>query len=127
MSEKKLILIVDDEPDILRVVMFRLRKAGYEVLTAADGQSGWEMAMNESPDFILLDVRLPLMDGFEVCEKLKAEPTTAKIPVIFLSASSAEDLSSKAKEYNAEGFMRKPFEPDELLKTIEKILQGKQS
>lgn len=125
MSAKKRILIVDDEPDILRVVMFRLRKAGYEVISAEDGQAGWQMAITEMPDFILLDIRLPLMDGFEVCKKLKEDPKTAGIPVIFLSASSAEDLSSKVKEYNAEGFMRKPFEPDELLKTIEKILQGK--
>lgn len=125
MGAKKRILIVDDEPDILRVVMFRLRKAGYEVISAEDGQAGWQMAVTELPDFILLDIRLPLMDGFEVCKKLKEDPKTAGIPVIFLSASSAEDLSSKVKEYNAEGFMRKPFEPDELLKTIEKILQGK--
>ncbi|MFH1062229.1 MAG: response regulator [Candidatus Omnitrophota bacterium] len=122
MREKKRILIIDDEPDILRVVMFRLRKAGYEVLTAADGQAGWQMAKSELPNFILLDIRLPLMDGFEVCKKLKDDPQTAAIPVIFLSASSAEDLSSKSKEYNAEGFMRKPFEPDELLRTIEKMI-----
>ena len=118
MAGKKRILIVDDEPDILRVVIFRLKKSGYEVISAENGVSGLEMARKELPDFILLDIRLPGMDGFEVCRKLKDDPSTANIPVVFLSASSAEDLSLKAKEYNAEGFMRKPFEPDELIKTV---------
>ncbi|MDD5746202.1 MAG: response regulator [Candidatus Omnitrophica bacterium] len=114
----KRILIVDDEPDILRVVVFRMKKAGYEVITAEDGKTGLERASREVPDIILLDLRLPIMDGFEVCRRIKIDERLKTIPVIFLSASISEDIESKIKEYGADGYMRKPFEPEELLEKI---------
>ncbi len=116
------ILIVDDELDILRVVVFRLKKAGYEVITAGDGKSGLDLAREEKPDLILLDWRLPVMDGVEVCRRIKEDDNLKKIPVIFLTASMAGEIENKKKEFGAEGYIIKPFEPSELLERVKNQL-----
>ncbi len=114
----KRILIVDDEPDILRVVVFRLRKAGFEVLTATDGKAGLETAKKERPDLIFLDLRLPLMNGYEVCAEIRRDHEMDKTPVIFLSASADENIGENVRKYGADGYIRKPFEPEELFAKI---------
>jgi len=120
--ENKKILIVDDEPDILKVVIFRIKKAGYAVVSAEDGKSALDITQVEKPDLILLDIRLPILTGYEVCKKLKSNKAVKDIPVIFLSASTGEDIDCKVVECGAQGYMRKPFEVEELLETIKKFI-----
>ena len=119
----KKILVVDDEPDILRIVTFRLEKTGYEVITAINGQEALDLIEKDKPDLILLDLRLPIIDGYEVCRHLKGDKELKKIPVILLTASAVRDVEKKAKELNAEAYITKPFEPTELLKKIKKFLK----
>ena len=85
----KKILIVDDEPDILKIVTYRLGKAGYEIIAAADGQKGLDLIKEQKPDLVLLDLRLPVLDGDEVCKQVKADDKLKDIPVILLTATSS--------------------------------------
>lgn len=121
MSEKKRILIVDDEPDILKITVFRVKQAGYEVITAIDGGQGLETAKNEKPDLIFLDLGLPTMNGAEVCCKLKADEELKKIPVVILTASS-DKVVSVVEEAGADDYLTKPFEPQDLVAKIKKFL-----
>ena len=118
----KKILIVEDEPDILKVVSSRLKKMGYEVLIAVDGKEGVDIAQKEKPDLILLDLRLPLMDGYEVCKRVKADKKLKHIPVILLSASQVARIKESMKECKADDYIIKPFEPKELLDKIKKFI-----
>ncbi len=118
----KKILIVDDEIDILKVVTFRLKKAGYEVLTAVNGKEALDSIRDKRPDLILLDLRLPIMDGYEVCRQVKTDETLKNIPIIFLTASQAERIKEKVKGYDAEDYLIKPFEPEELLEKVKKFI-----
>ena len=109
----KRILVVEDELDILKMTVFRLKREGYEVVTAMDGAKGLEMAEKEKPDLIFLDLNLPVIDGYEVCRKLKADKELKKIPVVILSASS-DKIKEKSAEIGADDYMIKPYEPAEL-------------
>lgn len=120
MSERKCVLLVDDEPDILRTVVFRLKKAGYQIITAENGKTGLELARKERPDLILLDLRVPVMDGCEVCQRLKSDDNFKEIPVIFLTASMVDKITDKIKEFGAEDYIIKPFESEELLNKVKK-------
>ena len=131
MAETKLkILAIDDKPDNLRVVQLVLAGAlpGAAVITAGNGPRGLELALAEDPDVILLDIRMPGMDGFEVCRRLKADARTADIPVVFLTAAEiGNELSVKALEAGGECFLSKPFEELDLLsqvRTMAKIKAG---
>jgi two-component system alkaline phosphatase synthesis response regulator PhoP len=117
----KKILIVDDEPDVLKVVAFRMNKLDCEIYTAIDGQDAWEKAKQIKPDLILLDLRLPLLDGTEVCRRVKADAELSHIPVILLSAS-ADVLVEKVNLCNADTYLLKPFNAEELLNTVKKFL-----
>ena len=79
----KKILVVDDEPDILSVIAFRLKKSGYEIVTAGDGKETLDLMQNWKPDLILLDIQLPVMDGYEVCRRIKADEELKHIPIVF--------------------------------------------
>lgn len=122
MSERKCVLLVDDEPDILKTVVFRLKKAGYQIITAEDGKTGLELARREKPDLILLDLTLPVMDGCEVCQRLKSDDNFKKIPVIFLTASMVDKITDKIKEFSVEDYIIKPFESEELLNKVRKYI-----
>jgi DNA-binding response OmpR family regulator len=122
MLDKKKILVAEDEPDIRGLVAFSLRYAGYEVIEAMDGQEALDKALSELPDLILLDVRMPKMNGYEVCGSLKAEETTANIPVLFLSARGQESEIKKGLELGAEEYILKPFAPNELYRRVGTIL-----
>lgn len=113
----KKILVVDDEKDMINIVSFRLKKAGYDVMTAETGLQALEKVRAKMPDLILLDINLPGMTGYEVCGKLKSDAGTKNIPVIFISASD-ENIEKSAEEYGADGFIIKPFEPQELISKI---------
>lgn len=118
----KKILVVDDEPDVLKIVTFRLKKEGYEVITARDGQEALDLVNRERPDLVLLDLRLPVVDGYEVCKRLKTDEDLRQIPVILLTASSATKIAEKTKDFQAEDYLIKPFEPEELLDKVKKFI-----
>lgn len=110
----KRILIVDDEAPMRFLLSKQLSRAGFDVKTAADGPSALAAAAAEAIDAIVLDVVMPGMDGFEVCRRLKADPQTAPIPVIFLSASCSGDFRRRAFRHGAADFLAKPFQTEQL-------------
>jgi len=118
------ILLVDDAKNIILVIKMSLQKAGYEVYTAQDGLTAIQKAQKIEPDLILLDILLPKMNGFLVCEALKDDPKTENIPVIFLSAKSENNDMEKAKSLGAKDYLVKPIKQEELLSSVEEILNG---
>jgi len=117
----KRILVVDDEEIMLKVVSYRLKSLGYEVLTAVNGKDGLEKIKQEKPDLVILDMRLPLMDGKEVCQSVKTTDDLRHIPVILLTAS-AENIAQKAKDCCADDYSLKPFDPADLTAKIKKLI-----
>ena len=123
MGQKKKILIVDDERDIVKVLMIRLQRAGYEVVTAFDGAQGVFMAHKEKPDLIILDIRMPAGNGFSVAQRLKRSTHTFTIPVIFLTGSPETNAEDKARALGARFYIKKPYDPEELLDAIKRALE----
>ena len=121
-AKPKRILLVDDTEDILLVVSRRLKSWGYEALTASSGEEGLKLAEAHIPDLILLDIMMPKMKGRDVCARLKADPKTANIPVIFLTALGLADHIKAGMDLGAEDYIVKPFEPAELKKRIAVVL-----
>ncbi len=114
----KRVLAVDDEPHILKLVAFSLRSGGFEVLEASDGLAAIEIARAEQPDLILMDVMMPALDGFEACRRLKADPATADIPVVMLSAKSQKTEQAAGLDSGATEYICKPFTPKELVAAV---------
>ena len=123
MGQKKKILIVDDERDIVKGLMIRLQGAGYEVVTAFDGAQGVFMAHKEKPDLIILDIRMPAGNGFSVAQRLKRSIHTFTIPVIFLTGSPEKNAADKAMALGARFYVKKPYDPEELLDAIKRALE----
>jgi CheY-like chemotaxis protein len=117
----KKILVVEDEPDILRVIEFIFKKKGYHVFSATDGEQALDLAKRYSPDLVILDFFLPVMSGKDVSGSLKADERLKDIPVLLLTAS-ADDIENKAKECQVDDFLLKPFEHGELIEKAEKLL-----
>jgi two-component system phosphate regulon response regulator PhoB len=124
---KPKILVVDDEPEAVELLEFNLKQAGYVVSTAGDGAEALKRARSQTPDMIVLDVMLPEMDGFEICKSLRLDSSTAKIPIIMLTAKAAEIDRVLGLELGADDYLTKPFSPRELLLRIKKILGRGQS
>ncbi len=120
-ENKKVILAVDDAPENLDVVK-GLLSPHYTVKAAVNGQMALKIAKKQSPDLILLDIRMPGMDGYEVCRALKADEATAGIPVIFLTGEA--DVTSEVAAVGGVGYITKPIEPDALLARIEDCLKA---
>ncbi|HQA69483.1 MAG TPA: response regulator, partial [Aggregatilineales bacterium] len=110
------ILIAEDEPDIRDLIALTLRFGGFEVITAINGVEAVEKAKSEVPDLILLDVRMPRMTGYEACAAIKADETTAHIPLVFLSAKGQQDEVRSGLKVGAVDYILKPFAPDVLIK-----------
>jgi DNA-binding response OmpR family regulator len=123
MGQKKKILIVDDERDIVKGLMIRLQGAGYDVVTAFDGAQGVFMAHKEKPDLIILDIRMPAGNGFSVAQRLKRSMHTFTIPVIFLTGSPEKNAEEKAMALGARFYIKKPYDPEELLDAIKRALE----
>jgi phosphate regulon transcriptional regulator PhoB len=117
------ILIVDDEPDVLDLLVYNLQKAGYKTMTARDGASALQKARDEVPSLIVLDLMLPQMDGTEVCRHLKAEPKTAHIPIIMLTAKAEEVDRVVGLELGADDYVTKPFSPREMALRVKGVLR----
>ncbi|MBI3996081.1 MAG: response regulator [Candidatus Omnitrophica bacterium] len=118
----KKILIIDDTKDILFVVSRRLKSWGYEPLIAESGEEGLRIVEERAPDLILLDIMMPKMKGRDVCARLKANPKTAHIPIIFLTALGLADHIKAGMDLGAEDYIVKPFEPAELKERISIVL-----
>lgn len=118
----KKILVVDDEPDIVKALTVRLRANNYEVIAAYDGLQALSRAQKEKPDLILLDIKMPADSGVGVFQKLKKLSYTGVIPVIFITAYASEEIRQKILEMGAEGFIAKPFNAEELLAKVKKAL-----
>jgi DNA-binding response OmpR family regulator len=116
------ILIAEDERDIRDLITFTLRFAGYEVVAASNGEEAVNLAFQELPDLILLDVRMPRMTGYEVCEKIKADSKTKDIPVMFLSAKGQETEIQAGLQSGAVEYLLKPFAPDQLTSRVQAVL-----
>jgi DNA-binding response OmpR family regulator len=121
MPDKK-ILVAEDEPDIRGLIVFSLQYAGFEVVEAVNGEDAVQKATKETPDLILLDVRMPKMTGYQACAALKAQASTKHIPVVFLSARGQEAEIKRGLELGAEEYILKPFAPDELYRRVQSIL-----
>lgn len=123
MDDKKKILVIDDEPDLLAALSQRLRSAGYEVVTASDGNEGLEQINSQLPDLIILDIVMPGMDGFELFKLIKKDASKTRIPVLILTARSA--MEDTFHSLNANAFMSKPFDNQALLEKVEILLTKK--
>ena len=119
---KKKILIVEDEEHLLALESILLTTRGYEVKGVLDGPSALESVASMKPDLILLDIMLPVMDGYEVCRQIKANEATCHIPIVMISAKdSAEDLV-KGEQAGADGYITKPFKSLRIIETIQRLL-----
>ncbi|WP_227396652.1 response regulator transcription factor [Jeotgalibacillus aurantiacus] len=117
----KRVLVVDDEQSIVTLLKYNLEQSGYEVLTALDGEEGFNQALEGKPDLIVLDLMLPKMDGIEVCKKLRQEHVD--IPIIMLTAKDDEFDKVLGLELGADDYMTKPFSPREVVARVKAILR----
>jgi len=127
MAPKKKILIVDDERDIVKALTIRLQSSGYHTVVAFDGAQGVFMAHKERPHLIILDIRMPAGDGFSVAEKLKESKRMSRIPIIFVTGSPERNAEERAREVGARYFIKKPYDPEELLDAVRRALETKPS
>lgn len=125
MSQTK-ILVVDDEADLVETIQFALELEGYNVLVASNGEEGLNMARQEKPDLILLDLMLPKLDGYKVCRLLKFDERYKYIPILMLTAKTQEKDKILGKETGANEYINKPFDMDELMAKIKSYLSKKE-
>jgi DNA-binding response OmpR family regulator len=118
----KKILVAEDERDIRDLIAFTLQFAGFQVVSAADGQEAVELAVKEIPNLILMDARMPRMSGYEACRRIKAEPALQDVPIVFLSAKGQEAEIRLGMEAGADEYVVKPFAPAELVERVKKLL-----
>jgi two-component system alkaline phosphatase synthesis response regulator PhoP len=121
-SAKK-ILVADDEPDILEIISYNLRKEGYEVFTASDGNEALEKARLHHPDLIILDIMMPKKTGVEVCQILRTQPEFSQTLIIFLTALSDEAVQIKGLESGADDYVTKPVSPKVLISRVNAIFR----
>ncbi len=120
----KKILAVDDEKHIVRLVQVNLERAGYQVVTANDGKEALKQVESENPDLVVLDVMMPYMDGFEVLQNLRRNPSTRDIPVIMLTAKAQDADVFKGWQSGVDCYLTKPFNPMELLSFVKRIFDS---
>jgi DNA-binding response OmpR family regulator len=120
----KKILVVDDEPDIVKIIKDRLITEEFEVETAYDGQEAMEKYYKTSPDLIVLDIIMPKIDGYELCQMIKANPDKKSIPIVMLTAKT--ELKNKENGFSrgADAYLTKPVDMEELIKVIKQVLSS---
>ena len=126
MAERHRILLVDDEPSIVKMVGKRLEVEGFDVVVAMDGQEGLSKAQTGNPDLIVLDLMLPKLNGYEVCTMLKQDTRYQKIPIVLFTAKAQEKDEKLGMECGADAYVRKPFRAQELLDKIRSLLTATQ-
>ena len=130
--DKKRILIVDDEQDLCDILLYNLRAAGFQAEAAYSGESAWDIIVNcklsnsKCFDLLILDVMMPGMSGFELAERLKSEPATSKLPIIFLTAKDTEDDTLQGFELGADDYVTKPFSVREVVARVKAVLARSQ-
>lgn len=117
------ILIAEDERDIRELIAFTLRFAGFEVFTTTNGEEALNILDQVQPDLVLLDIRMPRVNGYQVCQKIKTNPETQHIPVVFLSAKGQESEVLEGYSVGADEYIVKPFSPDQLIERVKEILK----
>ena len=120
----KKILAVDDEKHIVRLVQVNLERQGYEVITAYDGKEALQKVEEERPDLVVLDVMMPYMDGFEVLQTLRRNPSTRDIPVIMLTAKAQDADVFRGWQSGVDCYLTKPFNPMELISFVKRIFKS---
>ena len=124
MADAQKILLVDDEPSIVKMVGKRLEVEGFQVLVAMDGQEGLQKAQTESPNLIILDLMLPKLNGYEVCTMLKQDTRYQQIPIMLFTDKAQEKDEQLGMQCGANAYLRKPFRAQELLEQIRALLSG---
>lgn len=124
-AAKKKILLVDDEPDILSMLKMRMEASGYEVITAADGNTAYNKAKSDVPDLIILDLMLPGIDGYQVCRLLKFDEKYRHIPIVMLTAKGQREDKEWGEKVGADYYFTKPFNAVEVLDKIKGLLERK--
>ncbi|MGO1368290.1 response regulator [Senegalia sp. (in: firmicutes)] len=119
----KKILVVDDEENIVELIKYNLKNNGYDIITAFDGNEAYTKAIEENPDLILLDIMLPILDGIEVCKKLKRNKQSENIPIIMLTAKREETDKVLGLEIGADDYITKPFNIRELIARVKAVLR----
>ena len=119
------ILVVDDEPDYVSTIQYHLKWSGYEVITATNGEEGLEKAIAEKPDLILLDTSMPVMNGWEVLERLRQNGEVGETPVIMVTARCEVQDINTASSYGISDYVAKPFDFAKLMEKISKALENK--
>ncbi len=117
-----IILVVDDETHIHHVVSLKLQHAGFEVVTAEDGEEGYECALEHTPDLVITDLQMPFMNGLELCEKLKEHDDTRTIPALMLTARGFSIPAESLERTNIVEVFSKPFSPKEILESVESLV-----
>lgn len=120
------VLVVDDEPNIVLSLEFLMEQAGFEVITAEDGEQALEQVNNTSPDLLLLDISLPGMSGFDVLERLRGQETTAQLPIIMLTAHGRDVEREKGMALGADDYITKPFSTQSLVEKVKALLTEEQ-
>ena len=121
-DQQPLVLVADDDEDIRALVSFRLRKSGYEVLEAGNGSDALRLARERTPALAVLDWMMPGLTGVEVVEQLRADPATAHVPVVLLTARVQEADMARGLEAGADAYLKKPFSPKELSERVAETL-----
>ncbi len=120
---KQTILVVDDEKDLLDLIEYNLKKEGFDVLKAEDGQMGIELAREKKPNLVLLDIMMPKMDGLEVCDLMRADKDLRSIPIIFLTARSDEKTEVEGLDKGGDDYITKPISTTKLISRIKAVLR----
>ena len=123
-SDSVKILLVDDEPDILEFMEYNLKKEGYDVYLAKNGKEAIDIAKKEKPQLIILDIMMPVMDGYEATKRIRQNPKFKKLPIIALTAKAMKDDRQLCIEAGANDYLSKPFKPQELYDKIMNVISG---
>src|SRR5690242_3047165 len=118
----KRILVVEDQEDLRGILRDLLTSSGYEVLEAADGRTGVDKAEAEKPDLILMDIQMPVMDGYDATQKIKADPDLKPIPIVAVSSFAMKGDEEKARASGCDHYITKPYSPMQLLRTIRGLI-----
>ena len=119
------VLVVDDDPAIRLVCATNLRLDGYDVIEASNGQDALDLALSELPDVVLLDLSLPVLDGFAVAGALRTDDRTRELPIVVLSGESGPEIARRVYEIGAAGFFAKPFEPGAVAAFVRVVVSGR--
>jgi len=121
-SQPATILVADDEQDIRELVAYRLSRSGYRIIEARDGEEAFQLAADQAPDMAVLDVMMPRLNGFDLTKRLRHTPATQRLPILLMSASVQEADISRGFAAGADGYLTKPFTPDQLLTRVRDVL-----